>query len=133
MLSIILSWIGSLLGGPFAKAALDAYRAKLQAQNSSERITAELAARELAVEQREAELSNQLLIVEQGNWLTRWVRPLWAFPFVVYSYKIVIWDIILGWGSTDPIRGDMGKLMMIIAAAYFGGRSIETLARILKR
>lgn len=44
MVSAVLSWLGSLLGGPFAKAAVDAYRAKLAAENTSEKIAADLAA-----------------------------------------------------------------------------------------
>jgi hypothetical protein len=57
MIAVVLGWLGNLLGGPFAKAALDAYRAKLAAGNRSERITANLATRELVVEQRERELA----------------------------------------------------------------------------
>ena len=54
----ILTWLGNLLGGPFAKAAVDAYRAKLSADNTAQRVAADLAARELAVEQRERELGH---------------------------------------------------------------------------
>ena len=41
MFATILGWLGNLLGGPFAKAAVDAYRAKLAAGNTSERIAAD--------------------------------------------------------------------------------------------
>jgi hypothetical protein len=81
----ILTWLGNLLGGPFEKAAIDAYRAKLSAENTSQKVAADLAARELAVEQRERELNAQLVVAEQGNWVTRWVRPIWAAPFVIYT------------------------------------------------
>ena len=67
MIAVVLGWLGNLLGGPFAKAALDAYRARLAAGNTSERITADLATRELAVEQRERELATQLVTSEQGR------------------------------------------------------------------
>ncbi len=59
----ILTWLGNLLGGPFAKAAIDAYRAKLSAENTSQKVAADLAARELAVEQREHEVNVQLLVL----------------------------------------------------------------------
>ena len=48
MAGAILGWLGNLLGGPFAKAAVDAYRAKLSAENTSEKIAADLATRELS-------------------------------------------------------------------------------------
>ena len=79
MLGILLGFLGNLLGGPFAKAALDAYRAKLSAENASEKITADLAARELAVEQHERELASRSVIAEQGRWYTALPRPLFAF------------------------------------------------------
>ena len=79
MISVVVGWLGNLLGGPFAKAALDAYRAKLAAGNTSERITADLAARELIVEKRERELATQILIGEQGRWYTLFAKPTFCF------------------------------------------------------
>ena len=133
MLSVVLGWLGNLLGGPFAKAALDAYRAKLTAGNTSERIAAELAARELSVEQRERELTTQVMLAEQGRWYTALPRPLFAFAFVIYVWKVVVWDKVLGLGTTTALPDDVGQWAMIVLTAYFGGRSIEKVARILNR
>jgi len=133
MWTSILAVLGNLLGGPFAKAAVDAYRAKLQFENTAGKTAADLASRELAVEQRERELDVQLLQAEQGNAFTRMVRPLWAMPFVVYTWKAVVWDKVLGWGSTDALSGSVATLAVTIATAYFGGRTIEKVARIIRR
>jgi hypothetical protein len=133
MLSVILGWLGNLLGGPFAKAAVDAYRAKLSAENTSETIAADLAARELTVEEREQELAAQVLIAEEGRWYTALPRPLFAFAFIIYAWKVVVWDKVLGLGSTDPLSGDVSQWAMIVLTAYFGGRSLEKVARILNR
>lgn len=133
---IFLRWLASFLTGPIIKGALDAYKAKLDAGNTSERIAADLATRELAVEQREEELKAQLLTVEQGHWFTRWVRPLWAMPFIIWTWKVVVWDKVLaGWtnGTTDPLDGQIGVLCTTVAGAYFIGRSAETITRILKK
>lgn len=133
MLTTILAWLGNLLGGPFATAAVDAYRARLDAENSADAHTADLVARELAVEQREAELAQQVVIAEQGNVVARLVRPLFALPFIVYAWKIVVFDKVLSMGSTDPLGADMTSLMSTIVAAYFGGRTVEKVAAILRR
>jgi len=133
MFATILGWLGNLIGGPFAKAAVDAYRAKLSAENTSEKVAADLAARELGVEQREAELANQAVIAEQGRWFTALPRPLFAFAFVIYAWKVVVFDKVLGLGRTDPLTGDVAQWAMIVLTAYFGGRSIEKVARILSR
>lgn len=127
------TWLASLLSGPIVKGVLDAYRAKLDAGNTSERIIADLAARELAVEQREKELSTQIIIAEQGRWYTALPRPLFAFAFVVYVWKLVVWDKVLGLGATDALSPELSQWAMIVLTAYFGGRTIENVARIIKR
>lgn len=131
-----LTWIGNLLAGPFIKAALDGYKAKLASGNTSERIAADLAARELDVQKREQELKAQIVVVEQGHWFTRMVRPLWALPFVIWTWKVVVWDKVLAhWtgGTTDALDGQIGILCTTVAGAYFIGRSAEAISRILKR
>lgn len=133
MFGMALTWLGNLLGGPFAKAAVDAYRAKLAAANTSERIAAELAARELAVEEREREFSTQVVLAEQGRWYTALPRPLFAGAFIIYVWKVVVWDKVLGLGTTDALSGDVAQWAMIVLTAYFGGRSLEKVARILAR
>lgn len=133
MFAIFLGWLGNLLGGPFAKAAVDAYRAKLTAENTSEKIAADLAARELGVEQRERELATQAVMAEQGRWFTALPRPLFALAFVIYVWKVVVWDRVLGLGSTAALTGDVAQWAMIVLTAYFGGRSIEKVAKILSR
>lgn len=133
MFATILGWLGSLLGGPFAKAAVDAYSAKLSAENTQQKISADLASRELGVEQREAELANQMLIAEQGRWYTALPRPLFAFAFVIYVWKVVVWDKVFELGSTDALSGDISQWAMIVLTAYFGSRSIEKVARILSQ
>jgi hypothetical protein len=133
MWTSILAFLGNLLGGPFARAAVDAYKAKLQAENTAEKMAADLASRELAVEQRERELDVELVKAEQGNWFTRTVRPLWAMPFVIYTWKVVVWDKVLGLGATDALTGFAATLALTIATAYFGGRTIEKVARIIRR
>jgi len=133
MLGIVLTWLGNLLGGPFAKAAVDAYRAKLTAENTSEKIAADLAARELSVSERERELATQVVLAEQGRWYTALPRPLFAGAFVIYAWKVVVWDKVFGWGTTDPLTGDVAQWAMIVLTAYFGGRSLEKVARILAR
>ena len=131
MFAAIFGWLVNLLGGPFAKAAVDAYRAKLSAENTSEKITADLAARELSVEQRERELATQILVAEQGRWYTALPRPLFAFAFIIYVWKAVVWDKVLGLGTTDALSGDVAQWAMVVLTAYFGGRSLEKVARIL--
>lgn len=126
-----MNWIISLLSGPIVGGLVDAYKAKIEAGNTSERIAADLAARELAVQQAEIQAQNQLRIAEIG----RWSEPdhLAAYIFVAYLAKVVVWDTMLGLGSTPAIKGDVATWLGMIAMFLFGKRGIENVARIIKR
>lgn len=140
MFGAIGAWLMKLLlGGGLAglgKVATDLYAQKLGAEGATQNVVATLAGREIALAQREAELNAQVVIAEQGNWFTRSVRPAWAFPFVAWTFKAVFIDKVicppLGWHcTTDPLEGMVATLCITIAGCYFGGRSVETVARII--
>lgn len=115
----------SLLGGPVVSGLIEAYKAKLAAGNTSEKIASDLAASEVSAQQA-------IIISEQGAWYTACIRPLLAAPFIIFTWKIVVIDKVLGWGRTDPLDPNLWTVFTAIVVAYFGGRSIEKVARILK-
>lgn len=47
--------------------------------------------------------------------------------------ELAKWRQVFGLGTTDPLTGDVAQWAMIVLTAYFGGRSIEKVARILSR
>lgn len=135
-MAALLTWLGSFLTGPLLAGALKAYQAKLANDSNADQRTADLLARELAVEQREAEVNSQIVIAEQGHWYTAMVRPLFALPFIVFLWKVIVWDKVMAdWthGTTDNLSPDLWKWGGIVLTAYFAGRSIEKAAAILKR
>lgn len=125
------SWLASFLSGPIIKGALDAYKSKLASGNTSERIAADLAGRELVAQQAEIQAQTQLRIAQIGKWSEP--EHLAGYIFVAYIAKVVVWDSMLGLGSTPPIKGAVGDWMALIAVFLFGKRGIENVARILKR
>ena len=133
MLSIVLTWLGQLLGGPFAKAAVDAYKAKLEAGNNAAQIAATLAQQEAVINEQRDVLAQQVLLVEQGHWYTAIIRPLMALPFVVFLWKVVVWDTVLGRGHTDPLTPEMYGVMTVVVSAYFGSLAVERAAKMFSR
>ncbi len=131
-----MSFIASLITGPIIGAILQpvvnglltAQKNKLDAAGSHEARVAELAQKQLDLDKREAEVNAQVVIAEQGNWITRWVRPAFAMPFILFTWKIVVWDKMLGWGTTDPLDPRMWGVFMAVVISYFGGRSAEKVA-----
>lgn len=121
----------NLIGGPIVNGLIEVYKQRLAAGNTSERIAADLAQRELAVEQRERELATQVIVAEEGRWWTALPRALVQYSFAIFVVKAVVWDKVLGWGSTDPLGGDIQQWAGWVMAMWFGGRSLEKVARIL--
>ena len=51
----------------------------------------------------------------------------------IYAWKVVVWDKVFGLGTTDALSGDVAQWATVVLTAYFGGRSLEKVARILGR
>jgi hypothetical protein len=114
------------LTGPLSKISEDikeAYQSKLNAVNDAERIAAD--ERIALLEARKTSI-----LAAQSDPIERWVRIGLALPFVIYINKLVLWDKVLAWGSTDPLSPELYQIMMLVLGGYF----VDTIARkVLKR
>ena len=127
------TWLASLIGGSVVTGLINAYRARLDAANTQDRIAADLAAKEITAEIEARKQASAIIIAEQGRWYTAIFRPLLAAPVIIYFWKVIVWDKVLGLGTTDPITGMVADWAGMILTAYVGGRSIEKAARIFAR
>lgn len=66
------------------------------------------------------------IIQEQEAVQTKWwfvaaIPPLFALPYVLYTWKAVFWDKVVTGGttSTDPINGTLGTVFIMIVTFYF--------------
>lgn len=126
----LLQPVLNFFGGPVIQGAVDAYKAKLESGNTQARIEAELAGRELQVQQRELELQNEYRKAILG----KWYDPVNLFGYIMVTYlgKVIIWDKVLDWGSTDPIEGAVGEWAGWIMVFFVGARGTISVARILR-
>lgn len=118
----LLTWLSSGGIAAIGEQLNKAYDAKLKATNDHEKLQAEQDIARLEAQQA-------ILLAEQGRWLTCWIRPVIALPFVVYLWKLVIYDKVLGWGTTDNLSTDLWQLMMVVVGAYFLTRPFESVLR----
>ena len=95
-----------------------AHKDRLEAANDKDRIAAEVTISQL--EARQA-----VLVAEQGNWATRWVRPALAFPVVVFWWKVIIWDTVLGLGVTPNPGEYVMAFVVSVPNVYFLVRGFE--------
>ena len=122
--------IGAILQ-PVIGGLLTAQKQKLDAIGSHEAVAADLAKRAFDLDQKEAEVNASIIIAEQGNWVTRSIRPVFGLAAGILTWKILVWDLALGqWthGSTDKLSPQAFWLLTTIVIAYMGGRSAEKIA-----
>jgi len=122
-------WLASFLTAPIINGFLDAYKAKLDSQNTQSAQAVVVARAALLAEVDARKSANAIIIAEQGRWYTAMVRPLLAIPVIIYLWKVIVWDKVLGWGTTDVIAGDVGIWAGTIVTTYVGGRSLEKIAK----
>jgi hypothetical protein len=122
------AWLAQFLTAPIVNGFIDAYKARLESENSQDRTAADLAAKAIAAEIEARKSADAIIIAEQGRWYTAIVRPLLAAPIIIYLWKVIVWDKVLGFGTTDPILGDVGIWCGMIVTTYVGGRSLEKIA-----
>ena len=126
--------IFSFLGGPIINGLLGYYRERLKATNTQDHMALDLLQKEVDADIAARAEATKLLIAEQGHWYTAMIRPLFAAPFIIYSFKIIVWDKVLGWGITDVgIDAHFWGVFNTIIVSYFGATAIERVSRIFRR
>ncbi|MBC9876312.1 hypothetical protein G8O24_02995 [Bradyrhizobium sp. INPA01-394B] len=121
----------SFLGGPVVKALVDAYSAKLKAETVDTKIAADLAASEIAAQTAETKAVAQFRTAELGYWHEP--DKLIGYCVTIYFAKLLVWDKVLGLGSTDPLAGFAAITANLVVSFYFTKRGFENVARIIKR
>lgn len=118
----------SILAGPLINTVgsqiLEAYRAKLSTENSLDMKLVEVAL-------REAELRSQ----ERVQIVGKWTEPanIMGYICAFYLAKVVVWDTMLGLGSTNAIHGAVGEWMGMIMTFFVGRSGVIGAAVALRR
>jgi hypothetical protein len=123
-------WLGSLITGPVISAAVEAYKAKLTAGSNQDKLAADLAEKDLDLQGRERELNVKQNQADEGRWWTAAPRAVVCWSFAIYVAKVVVWDMVLHLGTTPALKGDIAAWGGSVMVMWFGGRTIEKVARI---
>lgn len=133
MFGAIGSFLLQLVGGPLVTGILGAYKDHLDAANNASTIAANLAIQQAQINEQRDALASQVVIAEQGHWWTSMIRPLFALPFVIYLWKVLVYDRVVFHTFTYDLTPDQTYLMMVVVGSYFGSLAIENATRISKR
>lgn len=121
----------SFLGGPVIKGLIDAYQAKLAAGTTDAKIASDLAAGEIAAQTTETQAQIDLRKAEIGHPFEP--EKLAFYIVLMFFAKCIVWDTMLGLGTTPPLKGDVSAWAGMVMGFYFARRGFENIARIIKR
>jgi len=112
MFAGLVAWImrGGLSG--IAEQLQVAHRNKLQAETDEQKLAADITIKQLEARQN-------ALIQGKGAWVSKAVQAAWAFPFIIFNFKVIVWDKVLKLGVTDPLGEFERNIGMIIVGFYF--------------
>jgi hypothetical protein len=122
----------SLIGGPIVSTLLKGYRAKLEAANTSERIAADLAIKDIEAGIAARAHAKEIRLATSGFWEMRLLTFAIAFPFV--SHLWAVWldtQFRLGWGIPrfpEPMNDWQGAILLSFFGIYTLGKAMQTVA-----
>jgi hypothetical protein len=123
------SLIFQFLGGPVAKAMVAAYKEHLTATTTDKQTAATLAGQEIGASVAETQAITSLKIAQIGH---PWeIEKLFAYVTLFYYAKLLIWDKVLGLGSTDPLTGWVLWAANLVIGFYFTKRAAENVSTII--
>ena len=99
--------------------------------SSTGKIASDTAASEMVVQTAEIRAQNEYRIAALGHWYEP--DKIMGYAVAVYFAKLLVFDKVLGFGSTDPLAGFAEVTSNLIVAFYFAKRGFENIARIIKR
>jgi hypothetical protein len=107
----VLAWLAQLGIGEIVGKIADAYTARENAQTDQARIAADERIKSLEA-QRDA------IVAEAGNRINALVRAFLTIPFGIFIWKVVVWDKVLGWGSTDDLSPNLWYAFWVVLGFY---------------
>lgn len=90
-------------------------------QLQQDRLKAETDTKKLEIGGRVAALQAHAdeIKAARNNRLIRAVQAAFALPFLVYVYKLVIWDKVFGLGATDGLSPELWRTYWIVLGGFF--------------
>lgn len=81
-----------------------------------------------AAAQQEHEDTAKLGVIASNRLLTI-MLIMFAAPLIVFEWKVYIWDAMLGWGTTDAVKGQVADWGNTIIYFLFGSPTVVALGK----
>lgn len=134
---MLSSIFGKFLVGIFSSPLLETVKSYFTSKANSEiektktEGTVAVALINAELESRKAQ--KEILIADQGWWVTAWIRPLTAYPFVLHVSAIALDSTFkFGWG-VPKLPSPYDQMEWTILLSFFIARPIEKVATTIFR
>jgi hypothetical protein len=133
---MILPFITKLLTGTVFDRLAAIYEKKLQAENASEKLAADFAAKQIEGDLRVRQNAKEIRLATAGFWEMRTITFLIALPFVIHLWAVGL-DTVFMFGWRIPaFPYPFNEWQGIILLSFFGvqvlSKGMDTLAFIFK-
>jgi hypothetical protein len=121
----------SLIGGPLVSTLLKGYRAKLAAANTSDRIAADLAIKEIEAGIEARKRAHELRLATSGFWEMRLLTFAIALPFIAHLWAVWLdTQFRLGWKIPkfpEPMDDWQGAILLSFFGLYTLGKTVQSI------
>lgn len=120
-----MQWILSLISAPLFNTLLQGWKMKLESQTASGAQAADVAKAAMVAEVQQRAANKEIVVATLGHWYTALPMTLVMGAAAAFFVKCVVWDTMLGWGTTERLGGDIQTSYNLIMAFWFGSAGVR--------
>jgi hypothetical protein len=121
----MFQWIISFLSAPIFNTLLKGWQMKLDSQTASGAQAADVAKAAMTAEVQGRVANKEIVVATLGHWYTALPMTIVMGSAAAFFTKCVVWDTMLGWGSTPALGGDVQTSYNLIMAFWFGSAGVR--------
>lgn len=128
-MSILFTFLLKFLGGGVLNKVMDYLKLRQDSATERERMKAEVVIAAIRAEVASRQVARDIVIAEQGWWVTALIRPLFAYPLIAWWGAVIADSIFRFEWDVAALPGPLNEWAGWIVAAYFVTRPAEKIAR----
>jgi hypothetical protein len=132
----MLAWLGKLITGPLIGAMLNAYKLRLQAETSEQKVIAEAAIEDIRRQIADREAAKEIRLATATFWEMRLVTALVAGCFALHLFLVTLDTCFaLGWrvaAFPKPFDEWQGTILLSFFGVQAVGKGINAIASAIR-
>lgn len=122
-------WLVGSLGGGVADRILSHLERRADIENGRDKLRAEVTVDTVRSELAVRQAARDIVLAEQGWWVTALIRPAFAWPIAIWSGAVVADSLFHFTWNVAALPAPLDEWAGWIVAAYFLTRPMEKVAR----